>query len=765
MDNKQESNSTPGEVVIDYRSFLTWIVTSVVVYSLLSGLMVTLLPFGVYAQFSIIIHTIVGVAAVIPLVAAVYLHWQRRKPDAPAPIARTAMVAIAALVVCLLTGLFITAMALFGTWVPGWMDTVHLVSALVLGTLIAIHLAPIVARYGNTEASPRRAPRKRFVWTGVAIIAVLFAITGFLSQAQSEPDQFQAFSDDYDWPHGDDRAFWPSRIAVANTPWLDRFLAGVEQIVGRERAQDFEATLRGPQDEGLRAQTAELIASLELDAEAASAIDGLVGEAVARQLETGSLKPSALAGSATCGNSGCHESIYNEWRASAHGFAAEDVLFLQVQDLLIEEKGVAESRACAGCHDPAALLGGTRYGAASDGRELPIFEANSCITCHSTIATDTNGNGGYVIQAPERYLFEERESGFAGLAAKFLIRAYPDKHVAEYKRPLYKTSEFCAACHKQVPPPGEATTAGLAQEQNEYDSWRSGRYFHGDDHPDTVECIECHMPLVASDDPARGDDVDSYRSPGDGKHRSHRVLASNMYIPATMDIPGGEEQAELTIKWLRGEIEVPEIAHKWTTGPTVEMQIDAPERISAGDLVNIQLHLHNNKTGHDFPAGPLDVLESWIELTVEDNLGNTLMELGADRSISPSIDAPVVYKADWYDSQGLPVERHNLWDVVGASYKRTIRSGGSDVVDVPFRCPGIARPRLSESASQDTPGERKSDVVFAINNEEFSELHVTARLLFRKANPEFLAKVYDVEEVPEAPIVEIVRATHTIKVD
>lgn len=765
MDNKQDSKATTGDVVIDYRSFLTWIATSLVAYSLLSGLVITLLPFGVYTQYSIIVHTVVGVVSLLPLVAAVYLHWQRRRSDAPAPVARAAMIAIAALGVSLFTGLLITGMAIFGTWVPGWVDTVHLVSALVLGVLIAVHLAPIVKRYGNTEASPRRAPRKRFVATGAAIILVLFAVTGFLSQAQTEPSQFQAFDEDYNWPYGDDRAFWPSRIAIANSPWLNRFLGDVEQVVGAERAKAFEETLSGPQDAGLRAQTAALVGALELDAEASSAIDALVERAVVEQKERGSLKPSALAGSATCGNSGCHESIYNEWRASAHGFAAEDVLFLQVQELLIEEKGLAESRACAGCHDPAALLGGTRHDPWPEGSELPIFEANSCITCHSTVETDTNGNGGYVIEAPERYLFEDRESGFSGLAAKFLIRAYPEKHVAEYKRPLYKSSEFCAACHKQVPAPGEATSAGLAQEQNEYDSWKSGRYYHGEDHPDTIECRECHMPLVDSDDPARGDDVDSYRSPGDGKHRSHRVLASNMYIPATMDIPGGEEQAELTIQWLRGEIEVPEIADKWTTGPTVEINIDAPERIAAGDLVNIKLHLHNNKTGHDFPAGPLDVLESWIELTVEDNLGNTLMELGADRSISPSIDAPVVYKADWYDSQGLPVERHNLWDVVGASYKRTIRSGGSDVVDVPFRCPGIARPRLSQSASQDTPGERKSDIVFAINNAGLTELNVTARLLFRKANPEFLERVYDVEEVPEAPIVEIVRATHTIRVE
>ncbi|MDH3587151.1 MAG: cytochrome b/b6 domain-containing protein, partial [Gammaproteobacteria bacterium] len=295
MDNKQEHNSTPGEVVIDYRSFLTWIVTAVVAYSLLSGLMVTFLPFGVYAQFSIIIHTVVGLVAVIPLVAAVYLHWQRRKSDAPVPIARAAIVAVVALFVCVLTGLIITAMAVFGTWVPGWVDTVHLVSALVLGTLIAIHLAPIVARYGNAEASPRRAPRKRFVGTGVAIIAVLFAVTGFLSRAQTGPDQFQAFSDDYNWPHGDDRAFWPSRIAIANTPWLNRFLADVEKVVGAERAEDFVETLRGPQDAGLRAKTAEIVAALELDPDAASAVDDLVERAIVEQKQSGSLKPSALA--------------------------------------------------------------------------------------------------------------------------------------------------------------------------------------------------------------------------------------------------------------------------------------------------------------------------------------------------------------------------------------------------------------------------------------------------------------------------------------
>jgi len=68
MDNKQDSNRTTGDVVIDYRSFLTWIATALVAYSLLSGLLITLLPFGVYAQYSIVIHTVVGVVSLLPLV-------------------------------------------------------------------------------------------------------------------------------------------------------------------------------------------------------------------------------------------------------------------------------------------------------------------------------------------------------------------------------------------------------------------------------------------------------------------------------------------------------------------------------------------------------------------------------------------------------------------------------------------------------------------------------------------------------------------------
>jgi len=247
-------------------------------------------------------------------------------------------------------------------------------------------------------------------------------------------------------------------------------------------------------------------------------------------------------------------------------------------------------------------------------------------------------------------------------------------------------------------------------------------------------------------------------------HRSHRTLGGNMYIPVLQNLPGGTEQASRTIEWLRGEIEIPEIADRWAVGPVVAMTIVAPDEVQPGELINLTIVLHNNKTGHDFPAGPLDILASWVEVKVEDNLGRTLLHLGDPEGDRPTLDAPIVYKADWYDRQGLPVERHNIWEVVGASYKRSLQSGDADIVDVPFRCPAIARPKMSNSASEQGPGERKADVVFSIENELVTELMVTARVLYRKADPEVLAGIYSLESNIAAPIVELNSATHVIRV-
>ena len=55
--------------------------------------------------------------------------------------------------------------------------------------------------------------------------------------------------------------------------------------------------------------------------------------------------------------------------------------------------------------------------------------------------------------------------------------------------------------------------------------------------------------------------------------------------------------------------------------------------------------------------------------------------------------------------------------------------------------------------------------MFSIDNEAVTELTVTARLLYRKADPEFIAKTYALESAIDAPVIELNTATHTIRID
>ena len=148
------------------------------------------------------------------------------------------------------------------------------------------------------------------------------------------------------------------------------------------------------------------------------------------------------------------------------------------------------------------------------------------------------------------------------------------------------------------------------------------RIFIGPDVPTdarkTIECRECHMPLQASDDAARGDDLDYNRSARDGKHRSHRFLGANQFMPLALPLEGAQEHVDLTDRWLQGRIDVPEIAHKWRTGPAVPIELVAPAEARPGDEVRLAVVITNNKVGHDFPTGPLDIIQSWIEVVVRD---------------------------------------------------------------------------------------------------------------------------------------------------
>ncbi len=404
----------------------------------------------------------------------------------------------------------------------------------------------------------------------------------------------------------------------------------------------------------------------------------------------GAMDSRSLAGAAGCGQAGCHAQIYKEWLPSAHRYAAMDPGFQVIQKTMAEQNGPESTRYCAGCHDPISLFSGTKNVLVDSGEltgQAGYNEGISCASCHAIERTDVKGNAAYVMAQPSRYMYElAAADDLRGAVGRFLIRAYPDEHLRTYSRRMFKTPEFCAACHKQFIDE-EVNKVGWVQLQNQFDNWRKSHWNCPGDAAKTVECRECHMPLQASNDPGAGDPVDYNRSPEDGRHRSHRFLGANQWIPTVLKLDGAEEHVALTERWLRGEVEVPEIADKWKTGAVVPIQVVAPKEVAPGDSVKLKVVLTSNKVGHDFPTGPLDIIQTWVDLRVEAANGQVLFASGRiddKRFIEPGT---FMFKAEPVDQQGDLIDRHNLWEMVGVRYRRALFPGFSDTARYTFEVP------------------------------------------------------------------------------
>lgn len=448
----------------------------------------------------------------------------------------------------------------------------------------------------------------------------------------------------------------------------------------------------------------------------------------------GAFDERTLSGSEGCGSSGCHEQIYEEWSISAHRWSSMDPAFQVIQELMATQNGPESTRYCGGCHDPISLFAGTKNIFNEELSSLRGYnEGVSCLVCHSVRETDLQGNAAYTVAKPDRYLFELAEDGAAKFVSDFLIRAYPRHHVAELSKSLFKTPEYCAACHKQFIDE-ELNQVGWVQLQNQYDNWRNSKWNPEDDPENVVECRECHMPLQASKDPASGDALDSYRSPDDGKHRDHRFIGANAFIPEVLKLPGWEEHKRLTEEWLQGRREIPEIAHKWASGPAVSVTIQVPDTVGAGEDIRIRVVLESNKVGHDFPTGPLDIIQSWINIEVTDDAGAVVFSSGAvdeDNFIEPGA---FMLKAEPVDRYGNLIDRHNLWEMVGVRYRRALFPGFSDVANY--------------TVSSVRPG----------------SLHVRASLDYRKVDQYLLNFVFGDDTELESPIIRMATDERTIHV-
>lgn len=751
----------------EWRSGLTAIVGGLMLYLLLSGLAIFLLPFGEFTQFSVLVHTLIGIVAPLPIIWYSVRHWRVRRGGNLSHYQLLGYIALTLLALCVISGFIVTWQGWVGPRISPLWDMTHLVSGIASAAFIGVHLATVIVRKIRNPDALRalRTSRRKYYSRSVLTCGLLMLVSLGWMWGYEPPAVDQAFPSDYNWRFGDDRPFAPSLARLDSTAWRDDVNDRILDVLPEASHEEYLAAFEKAQSEpiGLHRRVLACLDEVDADEPTRAAVARILEDSTTTLRSEGAIDERALAGSAGCGTSGCHQEIYKEWLPSAHRYSALDDMFQKVQTLMAEETSPEHTRYCAGCHDPISLFSGSKDTGNITLSAHGADEGSSCLVCHSITQTDVQGNGDYTIEVPRRYVYEYGESTFAKSVSDFLIRTYPTHHTESYSRPLYKTPEFCGACHKQYIDQEVNTDIGKVQGQNQYDSWKNSRWYHEGDPERTVSCRECHMPLVDSDDPAMGDRTDYNRDPGDGKHRSHSMLASNQYIPLLHDLKGAEEHVRLIEAWMRGEIEIPEIADKWTTGPVVRLQVDAPKTAAPGEEVAVRIILINNKTGHDFPTGPLDMIESWVELKVTDEAGQIVYHAGALDDDGNVTDPPVIFKADGFDRKGELIDRHNLWDLVGASYKRSMYPGMTDTVESRFQCPSMARGRLSPNGDRLPPGQRREEYNVTAP-ETVGVLHVSAVLWYRKANPEFMDRVYGSDEPVRSPATAISEGEATIEI-
>jgi hypothetical protein len=122
-----------------------------------------------------------------------------------------------------------------------------------------------------------------------------------------------------------------------------------------------------------------------------------------------------------------------------------------------------------------------------------------------------------------------------------------------------------------------------------------------------------------------------------------------------------------------------------------------------------------------------------------------------------------MFKAEPVDRYGNLIDRHNLWEMVGVRYRRSLFPGFSDTAEYAFRCSG---------AAPGTAAGARARGVVPVREERFdlpsaggaTELTVNARLLYRKADQYLLNFMFGEAAGLTAPVTEMARAEARLRV-
>ena len=437
--------------------------------------------------------------------------------------------------------------------------------------------------------------------------------------------------------------------------------------------------------------------------------------------------------SETCGR--CHKDIYEQWRSSMHHFSSfNNQWYRKSIEYMQDMVGTRPSKWCAGCHDHAVFFNGRFDRPIRDQMATPEAQAGlGCTSCHSiTRVHGTMGQGGFEIEYPPLHDLAASSNPLLRTLHDTLTELAPQPHRETFLKPFHReqTSEFCSACHKvhlDVPVNGYRWIRGF----NEYDNWQgsgvSGEGARSFYYPAAPQgCADCHMPRVASNDPAARD----------GRVHSHRFAAANTAVPfvnhddaqleavkaflqdgqVTLDVfglarglagtsperPRGDSDLASASTFGVGEESSTFGARRAIVTPraaTVTPFVDGVAAARRGESLRLEVVARTRKVGHFFPAGTVDAFDVWIDLEATDDRGRTLLRSGALEGGAGAVDpAAHFYRSVQLDGHGNRINKRNAWATRSVAYVRLIPPGAADTIHYRLAIPPDAGDTITITA-------------------------------------------------------------------
>jgi hypothetical protein len=191
--------------------------------------------------------------------------------------------------------------------------------------------------------------------------------------------------------------------------------------------------------------------------------------------------------------------------------------------------------------------------------------------------------------------------------------------------------------------------------------------------------------------------------------------------------------------------------------------VSAPATVQLGQEIPLRVVMASNKVGHDFPTGPLDIIQSWLEITVTDDQDRVTWTSGKRDERHFLEPGTFLFKAEPVDQYGNLIDRHNLWEMVGVRFRRALFPGYSDTVQFRIPCAGALQEAPALPAEPDGSIEIPPPTMPVVR--EIGEYQIEVALNYRKVDQSLLNYLFGETNTLTAPVTELARATAVVRVE